>query len=146
MTARLISETTKLAFAIYPQQVATATTVVGLSNAGVDTRGYRRLRAIVPVGTLAGAQTLAIKLQQSSDDGSVDTYADITGATASWAAADDNVMRTIELKSDSFERYIRAHATTTAAAAVDFSVVFELYDPIVPMPINSPSPTATVQS
>lgn len=48
------------------------------TTTAIDTRGYDYLRVIVYLGDLDIAMT-ALKLQESNDDGSSDSYADIAG-------------------------------------------------------------------
>lgn len=103
----------------------------GNTNGGIDTLGYRRLIAVFQAGAIAASGGCAFKLQESSDEGAVDTYADITGAAiTSFADTDDNYCASIDLKLDGRERYIKAVATPTTTDSVALAVLFILCDPV----------------
>lgn len=89
--------------AINTSQAATVT------GTGVDRRGFNSCVLRGKLGAVSGtpdATSAIIKLQQSSDDGSADAYADISGATMTLTAANDVDYADVNL--DGCERYIRA--------------------------------------
>jgi len=102
------------------------------NGTGVDTKGHHVLLAVISAGDVVGDdadETYTIKLQESSDDGSSDTYADITGASVSIPRDGDNEPYYIELTGlgVDHERYIRAVLDVGGTTpAIDVSVVFAL--------------------
>jgi hypothetical protein len=94
---------------------------------GVDCLGYETLLAVVAAGDIA-AGTVTVKLQESSDDGSTDAYADIASATTgAIAAAGDDEVYLIDVNLSERERYIRAVATDAGGGgANEVAAVFVL--------------------
>jgi hypothetical protein len=118
-----ISDNALVYQAIAPQSIASGATVNGT---GQDCEGYEQLLADVEVG-LATTGNVTVKLQESSDDGSEDTYADITDATT--PAVDptgDYETYLIEVNLSERERYIRAVATAAGGGTVVCGVSFVL--------------------
>lgn len=108
---------------IAPQSIASGATVNG---AGQDCQGYETLLAEIQVG-LATTGDVTVKLQESSDDGSVDTYADITSATTpAVGPSGDNEPYLIEVNLSEREQYIRAVATVANGGTVVVGVSFLL--------------------
>lgn len=60
------------------------------TSSSVDCQGFDSALFVVKFGDIAAGATTSIKLQQSSDDGSSDSFADIKGSAQSVAADDDN--------------------------------------------------------
>ncbi len=52
--------------------------------------GYDGALFLVPLGTIVSGAVTSIKVQQSSDDGAVDTYDDLTGSSQTIADTDDD--------------------------------------------------------
>jgi len=92
-----------------PQQITDNT-----EGDGIDCQGYEVLLVVVEAGDM-GTGTTTVKLQESSDDGDADAYADITSATVALAAAGENEPYLIEVNLSERERYIRAFASETNA-------------------------------
>jgi len=112
---------------IAPQAVGSSATVNG---AGVDCQGTEGLLAIVNIGAIVDSSniTLTVKLQQSSDDGDSDAYADITDATTDAIANDgQNEVYLIELNMSERERYIRAVVTGGSSGGGLVGCVLELF-------------------
>jgi len=108
---------------IAPQDVASGATVNG---AGQDCAGHEQLLAVVEVG-LATTGNITVKLQESSDDGSTDAYADITSATTgAVGTTGDNEPYLIDVNLSERERYIRAVATAAGGGDVLVGVSFVL--------------------
>lgn len=108
---------------IDPQEIASGASVNG---GGQDAQGYETLMAIINVGT-ATTGNVTVKLQESSDDGSTDAYADITSATTpAVGPTTDEEPYLIELNLSERERYIRAVATVAGGGAVLVGVAFAL--------------------
>lgn len=108
------------------------------NGAGIDCRGYERALVILHVGAhdrVTGDETLDVKIQSSSDNGSADAFADVSGAAFAQIAGQSidatkgNVyVGNINLAGR--ERYLRAVGTaagTTPSTA--YSVIFLLFNP-----------------
>lgn len=118
-----ISDNSLLYQAIAPQSIASGATVNGT---GKDCAGYEQLLAVVEVG-LATTGDVTVKLQESSDNGSVDTYADVTGATTpAVGPSGDLETYLIEVNLSERERYLRAVATVANGGTVVCGVTFAL--------------------
>lgn len=66
---------TKMVSIAVPQSInGTAATTTS-----IDTKGWRHCQIVVQFGAIGAADLDALKVQESNDDGSADTYADITG-------------------------------------------------------------------
>ena len=98
-----------------------------VNGTGFDTKGFRELLAILQIGDMETSATLAVKLQDSNDDGSSDAYADITSAAfaAKADATDDNTISTLHVNLDKVKRYVRVVAVT-GVDAVDHGVAIIL--------------------
>jgi len=106
------------------------------TGSGVNCAGYDRALVILHIGAhdrTTGDETLDVKIQESSDDGSTDTYADVTsGAFAQIAGVVPNATRgnvyLLDIKLGKREQYLRAVGTvggTTPSTA--YGVSFILY-------------------
>ena len=105
------------------------------SGRGVNCQGFTRLTAIFHLGAhdgTTGDETVTFKLQGSSDDGAVDTYADITNATTGAIgdvvpnATSGNVY-VIELNLDGKEQYVRGATVAAGTTPIDLcSAIFIL--------------------
>lgn len=95
--------------AIAPQTAgADADAVTG---SGIDCLGFEVALFVVEVGAVADAAntTVAVQIQQSSDDGDSDAYADLSAATTGAVAnAGQNEVYLIEINLSEVERYLRA--------------------------------------
>lgn len=106
------------------------------SGSSVDTQGYNDGLLVVHVGgTLDdadGDETYDIKLQESSDDGSNDSFAD-TGVSISLSrGSDTNTIKVarIDQLNVAFERYLRANLETGGTTpSIDFSTEIVLGEP-----------------
>jgi hypothetical protein len=108
---------------IAPQDIASAATVDGT---GQDCAGYEQLLVIVEVG-LATTGNITVKLQESSDNGVGDAFADITGATTGAVGpTGDNEPYLMDVNLSERERYIRATATAAGGGDVQVGVSFVL--------------------
>lgn len=80
-----------------------------VNGTGFSRRGFNSCVLIGKLGAVSGtpdAISGIVKLQQSSDDGSTDAYADISGATMTLTAANDADYADVDLSG--CELYIRA--------------------------------------
>jgi len=108
---------------IDPQSIASGATVNG---DGQDVAGYEQLLAVVNVG-LATTGNVTIKLQESSDNGVEDAYADITSATTGAVGpTGDEEPYLIDVNLSERERYMRAVATVAGGGTVLTGVTFVL--------------------
>lgn len=110
---------------IAPQAIASG----AVNGAGVDCAGYETALVEAQIGAIVNAanKTLTIKLQESSDDGSSDAYADITSATtAAIANAGQNKPYLFDVNLSERKRYLRAVATAGSADGGLVSVAFLL--------------------
>lgn len=106
-----------------PQSIASGASENG---AGQDAQGYETLLAVVAAG-VATTGNVTVKLQESSDDGDADAYADITDATTpAIGPTGDEEPYLIELNLSERERYIRAVATVAGGGSVLVGVTFLL--------------------
>jgi len=108
---------------IKPQDISSGASVNGT---GQDCAGYEQLLVEVETGVVTTG-TITVKLQESSDDGSVDTYADITGATTvAVGTTADEAPYLIDVNLSERERYIRAVATAAGGGDALVGVAFLL--------------------
>lgn len=99
--------------ALVPAELAAGAT----NGTGVDCRGFERATLLVTVGALAGDHNVTVKLQESSDNGSGDAFADVADATTgAVAAAGDESTYAIEVNLSKRERYLRAVGTVAGTA------------------------------
>lgn len=84
---------------------------------GVDNKDFDSITYLAMLGTIDPTGVVTLKVQQSSDDGSSDAYADIAGASAVAGAADDNKILAIEIYRPR-ERWTRAVIVRTVADSV----------------------------
>jgi len=88
---------------------------VTTNGTGVDTRGYHQALVILNVGTVT--TSLDVKVQESSDDDTADSYADITGAAFTQVTtANDNAIYVARINLTGTERYIRIVGTGVGAS------------------------------
>jgi len=96
---------------IAPQAVGTGATVTG--NA-IDTLGYEAALFVIEAGAISSGANISVtvKLQESSDNGGSDAYADISGATTGAIVnAGQNEPYLIEVNLSEQERYLKPIAT-----------------------------------
>jgi len=106
----------KAAVGIDPDAYAAATT----NGAGIDTMGYHQALVVVSAGDIA--TSLDVKIQASSDNGSADAFADVSGAAFTQIlAAGDNVVAVGRINLEGSERYIRVVGTSVGATC-DYGV------------------------
>jgi len=98
------------------------------NSSGVDCRGFRQALILLNVGTQVSGGTLTVTVEGSSDDGSADAYAAITGAAFTVVTpANDVAIRAVRLALRPQERYIRVKAVV-ATQAVEFSSSVLLFE------------------
>lgn len=78
-----------------------------VNSGSVDTLGYEGVAFAIAVGVMASSSGVEFQAQYSSDDGSVDTFADIVGSSVSVSAdTDDNKLVLLDIFRPK-ERYVR---------------------------------------
>jgi hypothetical protein len=85
---------------------AVAAGVTTVTSSAVDMRGYETCLFLVPFGAIVTGAATSIKVQQSSDDGSTDTYDDLTGTSVTVADDQDNKIAYVEVTRP-LKRYIK---------------------------------------
>ena len=95
------------------------------TSAGVDLANYEGGMVVCAIGTVTSTGTVTMKLQQSSDDGATDTYADVKGSSVT-VTNGSNKYLVVDLGSVS-ERYIRAIVTRATANSILGSTTAYLY-------------------
>lgn len=100
--------------------------ISAINSDGVDTKGFETVMFELNVGVATATGTLDVKLQESSDDGVADAYADITGAVfVQVTVANDNTVYLLRIKSRNFKRYLRT-VSTIATDTVTAGIVANL--------------------
>lgn len=78
-----------------------------VNSGSVDMRGYQAVTFMLAVGAIAGSGSVAVKAQQSDDDGSTDDYTDIAGSSSGASAdTDDNKIFFVDIYRP-LKRYVR---------------------------------------
>lgn len=121
MELRSIYHDALLKAAVYPQIINNT----HVHDAGVDTAGYEGVAFIIATGAIAGGSTVSFKAQSCATD-TDGSYADITGATATYLDSEDNKVTVIDVHRPIL-RYVRLVATNGAAFDAYVSAVAVLY-------------------
>jgi hypothetical protein len=129
-----------MAFTLYERALAKIGIVAGdhavgtLNGTGIDTTGYNRALIILNSGTNGAGGTVDVKVQESSDDGATDAYADISGAAFSQITeSNDNEIYLMDIDLTPVEKYIRT-VGITGTATCDYGVDVILYRPMGQVP------------
>lgn len=85
---------------------AVAAGTTDINSSSVDMSGFDSVTFYVLFGTITASAVTSVKAQQSSDDGSSDTFADLTGTGITVADDDDNQVVVLEIDQPR-ERYVR---------------------------------------
>lgn len=96
------------------------------TSSAIDTAGYDGVKIYSMFGAITAGAVTSVKIQQSSDDGSADAYADLAGSSISVADDDDNqvVVHDIYRPRD---RYLKAVISRATQNAVIDGIVAVLY-------------------
>jgi hypothetical protein len=111
---------------IAPQAVGSGASATGTA---VDCMGYETLLVDVELGAIVDSAdvSVTVKLQQSSDNGVADAFADITSATTGAVAnAGQNEPYLFDVNLSECKRYIRAVATGGSSGGGLVGVSFHL--------------------
>lgn len=96
------------------RSISPQTATASVTGAGVDCRGGDYAVVVMIFGTVSAATTATIKIQHSTDDGSTDTYADISGATYTCTGDEDDTVELGSVRLHGKDGYLRAVYTETA--------------------------------
>ena len=114
---------------------ALATTAqTDVDSTGMDMSGYDGAIFLVLPGAIDATGTVTATLEQSSDDGSSDAYAALTGATLAWTAADDNKLGALQISKPRL-RYVRCSVARGVANSVLNPIIGILYKGRGPQPL-----------
>lgn len=117
---RTPSDVIKSVHSVSPQVVNNTS----VNGTGVSLQSWDAAQITVNVGAIAGTN-ITVKLQESSDDGDADAYADITDATTG-AITDADEIYLFDLNCSEVELYVRPVVTTTGAGDTLVGVVVNL--------------------
>lgn len=87
-----------------------------VTSSAVDMAGYDGCLFISSFGTAAANNT--IKLQQSSDDGATDTYADLTGTSVASGTSDEDVWIDIQRPKERYLKLVGLRGTSTTMESI----------------------------
>jgi len=121
-------ENVEVAQPVHPQSHTSG----ALNGTGVNCQGFETLTVVVNIGAITASSnySLTVKLQESSDDGSTDAYADITGATTPTVLnAGQNEPYIIEVNLSEVEQYVRPVVTAGSSSGGLVGVTFLLSNP-----------------
>lgn len=94
-----------------------------LTSEAIDMAGWTAAKIYIGFGAITAGATTTVKLQQSSDNGSVDTYADLEDSGQAVAADDDNQVVVFDVVRPR-EQYLKVITTRADEnAVVDFLLV-----------------------
>jgi len=118
-------------FLVKPLMDPESRTATVAGSDSVDCLGYTRAVLMLHIGAhdrTTGNETLDVKLQESSDDGSTDTYADVSGAAFAQIAAqvpnaNKGSMYLMNIDLTKRERYLRVYCTAAGTTPIDLYAV-----------------------
>lgn len=87
-----------------------------VTSAAVDMAGYQGALFLTSFGTAAANNT--VKVQSSSDDGSSDAYADLTGTSVSAGTSDEDIWVDIVNPPERYLKLVSARGTSTTQESV----------------------------
>lgn len=87
-----------------------------VTSAAVDMQGYEGCLFLTSFGTAASNNT--IKLQQSSDDGSTDAYADLTGTSVASGSSDEDVWIDIQRPKERYLKLVGLRGTSSTLESI----------------------------
>lgn len=104
--------------ALVKRSINTAITAAANNGTGIDCAGFDRALVIFDSAPSGAGTTSDCKLQESSDNGSTDAYADVTSATfAQVTTAGGAKVQVMDVDLTKRERYIRPVHTGAGASA-----------------------------
>lgn len=119
-------------------KVAQAAGTSDITSDAVDMQGFEACMFIVEFGAIVSGAVTSVKAQQSSDNGSSDTYADLTGTSVTVADTDDNKVAYLDVVRPK-ERYLKCIVDRGTQNATVDSMLAILYNPRVKPPTHDSS-------
>lgn len=107
---------------------AVAAGTTAQTSSAIDTQGFEGVKIYTAFGAITGSAVTSVKIQQSSDDGSADAYADLAGTSISVADDDDNQVVVHDIYRPR-ERYLKVVVSRATQNAVIDGVIAVLYGP-----------------
>ena len=108
----------------------------GAELVAIDTKGWRFCRIDIVSGTITGGTLWTATVQQSSDNGSSDAYANIESSPTAktqvtFADAADNTVKSVVIDCAAVERYLKLTVTNTGTwSASNLSATATLFNPV----------------
>lgn len=99
------------------------------TSSAIDTQGYDGVKIYSLFGAITAGAATSVKVQQSSDNGSADAYADLAGTSVTVADDDDNQVVVHDIYRPR-ERYLKVVISRATQNAVIDGVVAVLYNAI----------------
>lgn len=96
--------------------------------ASIDMANYEGVKFYIAFGAITSGAVTGVKVQQSSDDGVVDAFADVKGSGVAVGDTDDNKVVVIDVYRPQ-ERYLKPIVTRGTANAVLDGIVAVRYSP-----------------
>lgn len=96
------------------------------TSAAIDTAGFDGVKFYTMFGTITSGAVTSVKVQQSSDDGGSDAYADLAGTSITVADDDDNQVVVHDIYRPR-ERYLKAVVDRGTQDAVIDGILAVLY-------------------
>ena len=108
-----------------------------INSSSVDMQGFDAVQFIVAFGAITASAVTSVKLQQSSDDGSSDSWADLEGTSQTVADNDDNQLFILD-HARPRERYVRCVVDRgTQDAVVDGIIAMQYNADVEPVTHDS---------
>ena len=99
------------------------------TSSAIDTKGFDGVKIYTAFGAITSGAVTSVKVQQSSDDGSADAYADLAGTSITVADDDDNQMTVHDIYRPR-ERYLKVVVDRGTQNAVIDGIIAVLYGAI----------------
>lgn len=96
------------------------------TSSAIDTANFEGVKIYTAFGTITSGAVTSVKIQQSSDDGSADAYADLAGTSVTVADDDDNQVVVHDIFRPR-ERYLKVVVDRGTQNAVIDGIVAVLY-------------------
>lgn len=123
--ANQLSNRTKIT--VVKNAVAAGSTAITDASA-VDMANYEGVLFLVKFGAIVSGAVTSVKAQQSSDNGSSDTFADLEGTSVTVADTDDNKVVPLEIWRPR-ERYVKPYVSRATQSATVDSIIAIQYGP-----------------
>lgn len=96
------------------------------TSSAIDTQGFEGVKIYTSFGTITSGAVTSVKVQQSSDDGGSDAYADLLGSAITVADDDDNQVTVHDIYRPR-DRYLKVVVDRGTQNAVIDGIVAVLY-------------------